>query len=171
MGRSIVPVFCTVTKAFVTSPMPWVISMLVSQPNMTRFTGCTGASVSVSVGGMSVKVDVGDGANVFSAVTGEITVTFEDGVWVWVFIKMGGGMINGVAVTMPGVNDGAGVQTGNVWGAIPRTSHELISIVVSRKKMILFIFSIIHLRIILKRIVLNKHRADKSGGNFFYCFL
>lgn len=143
--------------------------MLVSQPNMTRFTGCTGASVSVSVGGMSVKVDVGDGANVFSAVTGEITVTFEDGVWV--FIKMGGGMINGVAVTMPGVNDGAGVQTGNVWGAIPRTSHELISIVVSRKKMILFIFSIIHLRIILKRIVLNKHRADKSGGNFFYCFL
>lgn len=143
-GMSIVPVFCTVTKAFVTSPMPWVISMLVSQPNMTRFTDCMGASVKVTVGGLSVKVVVDVGVSVFSGVTGEITVTFEEGGWLWVFIKTGGGMINGVAVTMPGVNDGAGVQTGNVWGAIPRTSQEVINIAARKVKTIFFIFSIIH---------------------------
>lgn len=87
-----------------------------------------------------MKVNVGDGVNVFSAVTGEITVTFEDGVWVWVFIKMGGGMINGVAVTMPGVDEEIGVQTGNGWGATPQPSHELINIAKKRNKINFFIF-------------------------------
>jgi len=53
---------------------------------------------------------VGDGVCVFSGVTGEITVTFEAGVSV--FTKIGGGMMNGVGVIIPGVNEGMGVQTG-----------------------------------------------------------
>ncbi len=111
LGRSTLPLFFTVTKAFVTSPMPCVMSMLVLQPNMTRSTDCTSAGVNVVVGCMGVKVNVGDGVNVFTDVTGEITVTFEDGVWE--SEKMGGGMINGVGVTMPGVLEEIGVKTGN----------------------------------------------------------
>jgi len=112
LGRSIVPLFITVTKALVTSPIPCTMSMLVLQPRMARFTDCTGVKVKVSVGRLGVKVAVAVGVNVFSAVTGEITVTFEEGVWV--FTKTGGGIINGVGVTTPGVNEGTGVHTGKV---------------------------------------------------------
>ena len=131
LGRSIVPLFCTVTKALVTSPMPWVMSMLVLQPNMLRFTDCIGASVGVSVGGIGVNVSVGDGVIVLSAVTGKITVTFEAGVSV--LTKIGGGMMNGVGVIIPGVSEGMGVQTGNVCGATPQISHELINAAKKRK--------------------------------------
>ena len=110
LGRSIVPLFITVTKALVTSPMPCVMSMLVLQPRMARFTDCIGDGVNVSVGGIGVKVVVGVGVNVISAVTGEITVTFDDGVSV--FTKTGGGMRKGVGVLIPGVNEGMGVHTG-----------------------------------------------------------
>jgi hypothetical protein len=85
--------------------------MLVLQPRITRFADCTGTKVNVTVGWMGVNVNVGVGVNVFSGVTGEITVTFVDGVDV--SPKMGGGMMNGVGVTMPGVEEGMGVKTGN----------------------------------------------------------
>ena len=49
-------------------------------------------------------------------------------------------MINGVAVTMPGVDEEIGVQTGNGWGATPQPSHELINIAKKRNKINFFIF-------------------------------
>ena len=60
------PLFITVTKALVTSPMPCVMSMLVLQPRMARFTDCIGDGVNVSVCGIGVKVVVGVGVNVIS---------------------------------------------------------------------------------------------------------
>ena len=105
------PMFFTVTKAFVTSPMPCVISRLVLQPNMSKAMDCTGTAVKVSVGMARVLVGVGDDVIVFSGVTGDITVTFDAGVFV--LTKMGGGIIKGVGVKMPGVWVGTGVQTGN----------------------------------------------------------
>lgn len=87
------------------------MSMLVLQPKMTRFTDNTGADVTVSVGGAAVNVGVKDGVTEFSGVTGEMTVTFEDGVEV--VPKMGGGIMNGVGVRIPGVEEEIAVQTGN----------------------------------------------------------
>jgi len=65
-----------------------------------------GADVNVSVGRTGASVNVGDGISVFVGVIGVITMTLG------VFVK-GGGRIIGVAVTMPGVLDEIGVQTGN----------------------------------------------------------
>lgn len=110
LGRSMVPLFFTVTKAFVTSPMPWVMSMLVLQPRITRFTDCMGAKVAVTVGCTGVNVNVEVGVKVFSGVTGKITVTFVEGVAV--SPKTGGGIMKGVGVTMPGVRVGTEVHTG-----------------------------------------------------------
>lgn len=104
---------------------------------MMRFTVCAGASVKVVVGGIAVNVAEGDGVIVFSGVTGDITVTFVEGVCV--STKIGGGMINGVAVTIPGVCVGMGVQIGNVCGVTPQMSHALISVIVNRKRTIFFI--------------------------------
>ena len=81
----------------------------------------------VVVGGMGVNVAVGVEVRVFSGVTGEITVTLEDGVDV--ATKMGGGMMKGVGVTIPGVKEATEVQTGKVWGATPQTSQAVITIV------------------------------------------
>lgn len=111
--------------------------MLVLQPSIIRFTDRIGAGVCVSVGRMGVNVGVWDGVIVLSAVTGKITVTFETGVSV--FTKIGGGMMNGVGVTMSGVKEGMGVQTGNDCGATPQTSHELINDVKKRKQISFFI--------------------------------
>ncbi len=91
----------------------------------------------VVVGGMDVNVVVGVAVSVFSGVTGDITVTLEDGVRV--ATKTGGGMMKGVGVTIPGVKEATGVQTGNVWGATPQISQEVINIAVDRNIMIFFI--------------------------------
>lgn len=85
--------------------------MLVLQPRMTRLADCTGGCVNDNVGTIGVKVGAGDKVIVTSAVTGDITVTFEEGVDV--SAKTGGGMINGVGVTIPGVEEEMGVKTGN----------------------------------------------------------
>ncbi len=82
------------------------MSMLVLQPRMSTATDCIGADVNVSVGRIGASVAVGDGVSVFVAVIGVITITLG------VFVK-GGGRIMGVAVTIPGVLDEIGVQTGN----------------------------------------------------------
>lgn len=132
------PLFCTVTKAFVTSPMPWTMSMLVLHPNMTRFTDKTGEDVNVSVGGAAVNVGVKEGVAVFSGVTGEMTVTFDDGVEV--ATKTGGGIMKGVGVRMPGVEEEIAVQTGNGWGATLQPSHELVHSANKRKKINFHIF-------------------------------
>lgn len=138
LGRSIVPVFFTVTKALVTSPMPWLMSMLVLQPSISRLADWNGAAVNVSVGWRGVNVGEGDGVIVFSGVTAEITVTFVTGV----FTKTGGGMMKGVGETIPGVWVGIAVHTGNGCGATPQMSHEVSINANSRKKMILFIFQL-----------------------------
>lgn len=151
--------------------------MLVLQPNITRFTDWTGASVKVSVGRLGVKVGVGDGVVVFSAVTGDITVTFEDGVTV--LTKTGGGIMNGVGVTIPGVSDGMGVQTGNVCGATPQTSHELINTAKKRKQKNFFILLLYTGKIMKKEAFLQKglFKNEQSllisslfwRSVFFYC--
>jgi hypothetical protein len=47
--------------------------------------------------------------------------------------KVGGGMIRGVAVTMPGVCEGIGVQTGNGCGGAPHVSQPVrISVIATR---------------------------------------
>ena len=117
-GRSTMPVFFTVTYAFVTSPMPWRMSMLVLQPRISTARDCTGVDVNVgvkvkvgvgvSVGVIGVLVSVGEGVSVFVRVTGTMTVT--PGLAVAVKGKV---IMIGVAVTMPGVREGGTVQTGN----------------------------------------------------------
>jgi hypothetical protein len=95
--------------------------------------------VDVVVGGMDVSVVVEVAVSVFSGVTGEMTVTLEDGVEVEVATKIGGGMMKGVGVMMPGVKEAIGVQTGKVWGATPQASQEVINIAVNRNITIFFI--------------------------------
>jgi hypothetical protein len=112
------PVFFTVTYAFVTSPMPWVMSMLVLQPRISTTTDCTGVDVNVgvnvnvgvgvSVGVICVLIGVGEGVSVFVRVTGAMTVTPELAVSV-----KGNVIMIGVAVIMLGVREGTTVQTGN----------------------------------------------------------
>ncbi len=114
------------------------MSMLVLQPSIFRVTDCAGAEVKVSVGWRGVNVGLGEGVIVFSGVTGDITVTFEAGVFV--FTKIGGGMMNGVGVIIPGVWVGIAVQTGNGCGATPQSSHEVSDAAINRKITILFIF-------------------------------
>jgi hypothetical protein len=81
---------------------------------------------------------VGGGVNVLSGVICEISVTFEKGVDV--APKIGGGMMNGVGVTMPGVGEETGVQTGKGWGATPHPLQELINTDKNRKNINFFIF-------------------------------
>ena len=78
-----------------------------------------------------MTVALGVGVRVLSGVTGEITVTLEDGVEV--ATKMGGGMMKGVGVTMPGVKEATEVQTGKVWGATPQISQAVITVVNKKK--------------------------------------
>jgi hypothetical protein len=89
---------------------------------MSTATDCTavdvGMSVGVSVGGISVLVGVGEGISVLVSVTGTMTVT--PGIVVSVKGRV---IMIGVAVTMLGVREGIGVQTGNGWGATPQVSH------------------------------------------------
>ena len=63
--------------------------------------GIIGASVKVS-DGISVTVEIG--------VMGVITITLDVGI---ITGKVGGRRMSGVAVTIPGVREGIGVQTGN----------------------------------------------------------
>lgn len=114
------------------------MSMLVLQPIISRATDCTAAAVNVPVGWAGVNVGVGDWVTVFSGVTGEMTVTFDTGVSV--FTKTGGGMMKGVAVTMPGVWVGIAVHAGKGCGATPQMSHEVSDAANNRNKTILFIF-------------------------------
>jgi hypothetical protein len=107
------------------------MSMLVLHPRISISTACTGRGVDVSVGRASVGVGEGGGVYVLVGVDGIITVT--------VFSNDGGGMISGVAVTMPGVHVGIGVQTGNGWGAAPHTSQAESVIVTSRRVKIFLI--------------------------------
>lgn len=86
------------------------MSKLVLHPRITKATDCTGAEVNVSVGRAGVIVGVEVDVAVLTGVTGEMTVTLEKGVSV--LTKIGGGMMKGVAVTMPGVWVGFAVQTG-----------------------------------------------------------
>ena len=82
------------------------MSMLVLQPRMSTAMDLTGTIVDVSVGRIGASVDVDDGVSALVGVTGVITIM--PGV-----IVNSGGMIMGVAETMPGVLDEIGVQTGN----------------------------------------------------------
>ncbi|KAA0253746.1 MAG: hypothetical protein DPW18_07440 [Chloroflexi bacterium] len=93
--------------------------MLVSQPKMSTETDCIVGRVGVPVGGPCVGVAVGEAFSVFVAVIWEMTVTSG----VAVPLKVGGGMMRGVAVTIPGVCDGTGVQTGKGCGGAPHVSH------------------------------------------------
>ncbi len=94
------------------------MSMLVLQPSISTVTDCTAGGVEVPVGVVGVLVDVGKGVSVLVSVTGTRTVT--PGITVAVKGRLS--MI-GVAVTMLGVREGIGVQTGNGWGGIPQVSH------------------------------------------------
>jgi hypothetical protein len=67
---------------------------------MTISTDWIGAKVKVAVGRATVGVDEGGGIGEAVSVTGEMTVS------------AGGGITNGVAVTMLGVEDGIAVHTG-----------------------------------------------------------
>jgi hypothetical protein len=72
---------------------------------MSTVTDCIGNDVKVSVGRIGTEVNVGDGISVFVGVTGVITITPA-------VLVNGRRRIIGVAVTMPGVLDEIGVQTG-----------------------------------------------------------
>jgi hypothetical protein len=106
---------------------------------MSTTTDCTAVEVNVgvgvSVGGIAVLVGVGEGVSVFVRVTGTRTVTPG----IKVAVKGRVSMI-GVAVTMLGVREGIGVQTGNGWGATPQVSHAVRIKIKTTKAHIFFMF-------------------------------
>jgi hypothetical protein len=94
-----------------------------------------GAWVNVWVGWANVTVEEGGGAWLAVSVTCEIIVTAGG-------IVPGGGIINGVAVKILGVDEGAGVHTGKGCGGTPHVSQPVNK---SRKRMerVFFIFRIL----------------------------
>ncbi len=52
--------------------------------------------------------------------------------------------MNGVDVTMPGVGEETGVQTGKGWGATPHPLQELINTANNRKNINFFIFLLLY---------------------------
>lgn len=110
--------------------------MLVLHPRISTSTDCTGGWTIVSVGWSGVDVSVGIGMFVF---VGVICVTTIMSPGVAVLTNVGGGMMSGVAVTIPGVADGIGVQTGNGWGGAPHVSQAARVNVRQTKMRILFI--------------------------------
>ena len=126
-GRSTVPVFFTVIYAFVTSPMPCVMSKLVLHPSISTWMDGINVLVgTILVGGDEVKVGEGTGVSLLDTVM-EVA---------GVFVITAGGIIIGVAVTISGVRGGMAVQTGKGWGGAPKVSQavRLIVMMSSRSK-------------------------------------
>lgn len=92
--------------------------MLVLHPNISTATAWIAANVSVAAGWAAVDETVADGISDAMAVE-----RFDVAAGVTVELNVGGGMINGVGVTMGGVPVGTGESAGKGWGATPQTSH------------------------------------------------
>jgi len=99
--------------------MPWVMSMLVLQPRMSRANDFTGVGEGVMEGSVIVGELVGDGICVSVDVIVGVMI-LPSGVKVKGRVK-----IMGVAVTMEGVFDATAVHAGKGWGCTRQTSQEV----------------------------------------------
>jgi len=100
--------------------MPFRMSRLVLQPRISTSTDCIVGWVLVGDGRAGIIVGVGSAESVVEEGVDGLPVSLGVGVK----SNTGGGMMNGVAVTMAGVLDGMGDWTGNGWGATPPMSQD-----------------------------------------------
>ena len=117
--------------------------MPVLQPSISTATKSTGANVGVSEGIIGTSVNVSGGVSV-SVGLGVVPIPLVVGVSETRMGKVGGGIITGVAVKMPGVREGIGVHTWKGCGGAPQVSQADSNIVKTSKiNDIFFIMAII----------------------------